>query len=267
MINSKVLSIFKELINHRKNAWIVFLLATNFILNNKSFKSRLFASIKRVQGETDKYEFAKFCLKTQKRFGINSVDYQDALILYLTKDKQCAEIFVEIGACDGVYKSNCNLLYRLGWKGLLVEANPLYAQALADSGKLFLIRAVTNLHLDQLELIYDPNKPSSGSTTNYDFYSDESLVKVLVPTIHVEDLCRLIKELYPYEVTYVSIDIEGREEEIIDRLLDYLNPVFVTIEHNNDPEKITKITEIYTSRNYHEIYKNLTRNEFILARV
>lgn len=42
-------------------------------------------------------------------------------------------VFFEMGAIDGVKLSNTYLLDRMGWRGLLIEANPLAAKMYALS--------------------------------------------------------------------------------------------------------------------------------------
>lgn len=127
MITKRNIKIIQELLNSTSKITTINLLISEFSKNN--FKQRLFRSLLRVTDETDKYKFASFVIFLQNKFQLNSVDYQDALILYLTKERETKKpyTFLELGACDGVYKSNCNLLKDFGWTGLSVEANPKYA--------------------------------------------------------------------------------------------------------------------------------------------
>lgn len=127
MITKRNIKIIQELLNSTIKITTINLLISEFSKNN--FKQRLFRSLLRVTDETNKYKFAKFIILLQNKFQLNPVYYQDALILYLAKEQETNKpfTFLELGACNGAYKSNCNLLKDFGWTGLSVEANPKYA--------------------------------------------------------------------------------------------------------------------------------------------
>lgn len=81
-----------------------------------------------------KYSFGRYALEYFK-FQY-SADFQDVLISYLHGTKGT---FIEVGASDGIRKSNCYFLENLGWNGLAVEANPIYFDNLATNRKCILV--------------------------------------------------------------------------------------------------------------------------------
>ena len=114
-------------------------------------------------------------------------------------------------------------------------------------------------------LVYDESNPSSGSVQTQHFGNVSKLKKVFVQTIRIESLIEIFLETYPLGATYISLDFEGDEELILSQLISKLNPKYISIEHNNSLEKMSEIIKIADLHNYYQIYKGITRNEFILT--
>jgi len=90
--------------------------------------------------------------------------------------------FVEFGAWDGIYLSNCRLLYEKGWSGVFIEADFAKYETLCGN------------------------------------YGDEAVcINAMVGMEPGDRLVELLQQsgVAPGEVTFVSIDVDGRDLEIL----------------------------------------------------
>ena len=142
--------------------------------------------------------------------------------------------FIEIGANDGFKYSNTLYLERgFSWDGLLIEANPKYEDSLAKRDAKSVIAAVTesdgvfefldaDLYGGVAESIHSDTMQKNGSSS----------------TIQVQgfELHKILKEnSVPMEIDFISIDVEGAEQQVLKQLLE-LNGYNINcgcIEHND----------------------------------
>jgi hypothetical protein len=212
-----------------------------------------------------KYEFAKFARKNLNKS--HSVDYQDLLVLYLFNKTNFAKTFLELGVCDGIYKSNCYYLEKNLWVGIAVEANPTYYYELSKNRSKTIEAAVSSQDISSIVLNYVESKPSGGSIVLGHFERDLAVKSVLVPVIYIDNLIKIYLKICPKGATYVSLDIEGGEELLLDKIITKLNPKIISIEHNNNLQKLYAIREIMNLYTYFEIYEGITRNESIFTKL
>lgn len=137
---------------------------------------------------------------------------QDVWILGVFGSKHSG-FFVEIGANNGFDLSNTLLLEKLGWDGILVEANPTITFG-ARKAK-FVRRAVTGKTGDIVLL--DVTKESMFSKLSEVPVSmpqhSEVVERFMIQTISLQDL---LKEFHaPQVIEYISIDIEGGELDLL----------------------------------------------------
>ena len=131
-------------------------------------------------------------MKSYSQFG------EDLILLdFFNKTKLNKGFFFEFGAWDGIYLSNCRLLYEKGWEGCFVEA---------DKRKFIDLKK------------------------NYD---NETKVKLINEFINVTNnsLDNIIQKYNIKEIDLLSIDIDGRDLSVW-KTLSNLKPKFVIIEFN-----------------------------------
>ncbi len=131
-------------------------------------------------------------MKSYSQFG------EDLILLdFFNKTKLNKGFFFEFGAWDGIYLSNCRLLYEKGWEGCFVEAD---------------------------------NRKFIDLKKNYD---NETKVKLINEFINVTNnsLDNIIQKYNIKEIDLLSIDIDGRDLSVW-KTLSNLKPKFVIIEFN-----------------------------------
>ena len=179
--------------------------------------------------------------------------YQDILAITLNKNSK-KNYFVEFGAGDGKKFSNTYILEKnFGWNGLLVEpAKSLYKKLLKNRTS-----KISNLLLDNLDnkkkYFYEADDPYLSSLKNN--YKSKS--KYFIKTISLNTLLK--KNKSPKNISYISIDTEGNEYEILKnfKFTKYEVKLF-TIEHNFNPNKRRKIFNLMKRNNYKRIFKHLS---------
>ncbi len=129
---------------------------------------------------------------------IHSQAGQDGMIAELLRRIQIGHgFFVEFGAADGIYLSNCRSLYERGWKGAFIEANPAsYAEL------------VKNYENDRQMILANEKVTTQG---------DHSLESILRRAGHRGS------------VDVVSIDIDGQDLEIFESF-EAIKPAIICLE-------------------------------------
>lgn len=126
--------------------------------------------------------------------------------------------FVDIGAHDGIYLSNTYILEsRYRWSGLCIEANPVTYRSLAKNRRV----PTLNLCLDRSEGAVDfALKGEVGGIIGPDVDNKPSAVADCeVVTLKTASLNRVLEDHQaPSLMDYLSIDVEGAEERILDGL-------------------------------------------------
>jgi FkbM family methyltransferase len=146
--------------------------------------------------------------------------------------------FLDVGANDGITFSNTNLLSKLGWKGILVEAN----------------RAVF------LKLLKNRREPAynfaiSDKVGLCGFVDDELIGRIKVGASHIAVTFSEILRNAPKRIQYLSLDIEGHELEALSGFpFDEYTIDLITVEHNSYHvgDKLKK-----------DIYNLLTKNGYM----
>jgi FkbM family methyltransferase len=188
---------------------------------------------------------------------------QDILVkTFFQLSNETEKFFVEFGATNGITLSNTHLLeIREKWNGILVEPGRNWHSELRKNRNcLFDTRCVWKKSNERIE--FEENSigelsgitaTNAGTTT----FADRSKTKkYFVETVSLNDL---LKEYdAPYRVTYLSIDTEGSEYEII-RNLDFnrYRPFIISIEHNFS-NLMNKIDEFLKAKNYIQVYSEIS---------
>lgn len=199
---------------------------------------------------------------------INSQLYQDMFAAFII-NKNFEKSFLEFGATDGINLSNTYLLEKkFNWNGALSEPSPQW------HSKLFNNRSNSKIITDcvwsksGIQLEFFVSEVGVLSTINNFKESDkksmpgntEARIKnghiVKVNTISLNDL--IDKYFDCVSPTYISIDTEGSEFEILEKL-DFKKhrPKVFTIEHNFT-ELQQKIDGLMEKNYYKRIFDKIT---------
>lgn len=146
--------------------------------------------------------------------------------------------FVDIGATNGIEKSNTYALELAGWKGLCVEPNPEFYIDLTINRKCSLSSmAVYKESGIELDLIMAGEFSSLLPYVNEDHHYRERAGKSIhkVQTITLDQLLAIND--VPNRIDYLSLDTEGAELEILESFSWSYDIQLITIEHNNSKNK------------------------------
>lgn len=125
-------------------------------------------------------------------------------------------IAVEVGAYDGLTHSNTRLLECHGWDCILIEALDYYAdQCIQNRPLAQVMYGAVGGAVERNERFIIGEQYSGLERTMPDaFYREHNRRKSNRTTVKVQSLTSYIKDLHP---TYLSVDTEGNEYEILDQ--------------------------------------------------
>jgi len=138
-------------------------------------------------------------------------------------------VFVEIGADDGIAKSNSLFFENMGWTGLCVEASPSRFGLLEKNRRCYCENVAVYDRTSRAEFldIRGWGKGLSGIIENYDQKHIERIYREICHPDNrgwriVDVQCMSINDLLEkyglFEVDFCSIDTEGGELEILESL-------------------------------------------------
>ena len=210
------------------------------------------------------WDFAAFCIDNQALSF--SKDLQDLWVLFESSGWNNLS-YLEIGAGDGEWKSNCKLLQDFGWKGISIEPNPLLANRFEKNrtNTILNVALVPNdssiiLEADpKVTLFYEPGRETQGSLMPSDF-NNKNFISISVEATSIAKLRS--RELIYKNFTYISIDMEGGESQILaDLFHEGIRPKLITVEHNNFPQVMNSLTDLMKINGYQEMFSGIGRNE------
>ena len=133
-------------------------------------------------------------------------------------------VFVDVGGYDGITGSN-TLFFELfrGWTGLLIEPVPQHLAAASARRRCRCIGTAVAGRDGSREFLQvaDGYTQMSGLADRYDpgmlqAVRDNPQHREQVVTIEAQSLARLLRDAGLQRVDYLSLDVEGAEEEILD---------------------------------------------------
>ncbi len=192
-----------------------------------------------------------------------SKDGQDLVAIWLTGGRP--GYFVDLGAQDGVRKSNTWLLERrFGWSGICVDANPVVHEALrANRSAAIDVRALhaTSRETRRFATILVPGMGGQSGLAEHRPGGGELPVEESdVETVSLGDL--LDQHGAPARIDYLSLDIEGAELDALSGLADLTRRFsFLTCEHNFRPER-ERLLALLEGAGYGLVLQPFSRNEF-----
>jgi FkbM family methyltransferase len=214
-----------------------------------------------------KYQFIEFAERNLSHS--RSADFQDLLVYFFTSFFPTRSTFLEIGACDGEYKSNCSLLEKSGWVGMAIEPNPIYREQFSrNRSSEFLNHALLPREPKGKGpvLSFDPQLPSSGKIS---FLREDLLEEAAtsISYITVKKLVRHWREKFQDDPVYVSIDVEGLDFEILKSFWkECFRPELISIEHNFRPSDLDNLVPLLHKFKYSIVFDNFTRNDILIIR-
>lgn len=181
-------------------------------------------------------------------------DGQDLVAAHLS---EASGLFLDIGAYDGVHKSNTWMLEKvLSWDGIVVEPNPLVQETLKQERRAaFEPRAVADRCGESARLLLDDQR-TRIATDNVSGWRHV----VEVETVCLS--CLLALHGAPQHIDYLSIDVEGSELDVLRGFPFRQRSLgLVTVEHNFDVKARGAVQDLLGSEGLVQILPELSRNE------
>ena len=139
---------------------------------------------------------------------------QDASVIKCFEGKHNG-FFVDLAANDPVTLSNTLTLERdYGWKGICIEANPIYWSRLAHRKCQLFGVVVGQNNVDQLDVALQ-NRGVYGGIVGSQFDNKQKTSETKRRTVSLEKV--LLHGSAPPIIDYLSLDVEGAEEFIMKR--------------------------------------------------
>ena len=182
--------------------------------------------------------------------------YQDLFVLYNVSHGS----FIEIGASDGVTDNNTYLLENLGWKGILFEPNKNFSKELSKNRSCMVDKRAVYVESEQtVDFSIDRTATFSGIIKFKEQYlTSQEVIKI--KTISLNDIFKLLNL---EEVTYLSIDTEGTEFEILNAFDFGEHKIcIITVEHNGDLKKALRIHKLLVRKGYTRKFKYISGPDF-----
>jgi FkbM family methyltransferase len=153
--------------------------------------------------------------------------------------------FVEIGAYDGIKHSNTLTLEReLGWKGMLVEANPDLFSFVQANRPLCDCRCVAVGPVTTRSMQFLANGMWGGLTQHLpDQWRREAECRHAKEVwVEVKSLADLLVNT-PERIDYLSLDIEGAELAVLRRYFEHPNRLIdrITVEYREENKTLAEL--------------------------
>lgn len=155
---------------------------------------------------------------------------QDAFVGKQFFPKRSKGFFVEVGADDGVDKSNTLFFEDLGWEGICVEPSPSRFKELVKNRNCICLNKAIHTGSEPVEFIdiEGYGKGLSGIVENYDARhferieretsDNEATVSVNKVIVDCIPLSSVLEENGVTHVDFISIDVEGSELEVLESI-------------------------------------------------
>jgi len=236
--------------------------------NQQFFESLLYVKNNLSANQNDKLYFSFFKYITNTIHLSSSQRFQDLFVDWMLKKKN--GIFIEFGACDGVYFSNTYYLEKYkGWSGILLEP----AKSWHNNIKINRPNCVIDFRCvsDETgnEVTFYENADPALSSLNNNFFFDNSYK---VKTISLNDVFseyeqKLLKKSNEIDsIDFISIDTEGTEYEILKKFnFKKYSPKIIIVEHNFDPIKSKLLKELMESHCYIKLFEDLSAYDYFFV--
>lgn len=227
-----------------------------------------FSCVLAAASEPDRTDLTKFlnalCLVLNRGLAPEGQLLQD--VFALSRNEADGGLYVDCGAGHPRRLSNTVLLqYGFKWQGLLIEPNPKFGallQGRVTDGALLSIRAAGAA--GDIEFVCHGELSGATDRLRSDWAARDR--RRAVRAQHLIRVQReplgeiLLREIGPpREVSYLNVDVEGGELDVISSL-DWKQWRFlaVTVEHNFVPGVEHELTRAMAERGYRRVLSNLT---------
>ncbi len=200
-----------------------------------------------------------------------SSDFQDIFVCwYLSKsNKSFSDLFFfDIGAYDGITKSNTYLLEIQGATGVLIEPNLHLSDQLKKNriSIIEIVGLVVDQNSDKYQLVFDHKYSQQAKLLLVNNQVNQNSINVNTSTI--KDIFEKYQDDFRKKFLYVSIDIEGNDLLILKSIFQVgILPDIVSIEHNHQKLVKRELKKLAINYGYKIFFNNFFRNEFVLVRV
>lgn len=163
--------------------------------------------------------------------------------------------FLDVGAYDGVYYSNTYLLEKkLGWDGLLIEADPIIYEKLVYNRNTTAECIAVSDRNEKVNFI--PNDVSGAIKNDGIGYK-----------LKADTLKNILKKhKVPREIDYLSLDIEGAEVKALEGMDFHKYQVgLITVEHNlylGNSKMKHQIFKLLAECNFKRVKENISHKGF-----
>jgi FkbM family methyltransferase len=188
---------------------------------------------------------------------------QDLFVAFFSEKFEGEHFFVEFGATDGIRFSNTYLLEKqLGWNGILSEPAEIWHEDLQRNRNCEIdFRCVYSSDNQILEF---SQVNSAELSTLIDFKHNDSHSKArdnsnnyLVKTVSLNSLLK--EHNAPGKITYLSVDTEGSEWEILREFpFDDWTIDIVTVEHNYTENRLL-LDELILPAGYVKVFPTVSK--------
>jgi FkbM family methyltransferase len=173
--------------------------------------------------------------------------------------------YVDIGTADPIRFSNTYRFYKKGWKGVLIEPNPMRIEklkAVRPKDTVMNVGASTKSGVMTF-YVFNPPNVSTFSAKGRDVNIENNYILEKEVAVKVEPLSEIFaktRDLHKGNIDFISVDTEGYDLVVL-QSNDWTKhrPKFVIVEcikgDKRDADK-TKFTEFMNSQNYFEVYDN-----------
>lgn len=203
--------------------------------------------------------FLKFCLEHVSRSHAQFL--QDLWVAYELKSRRNG-FFVEFGGADGIKFSNSYYLEtELGWRGIVAEPARIWHPAIRYNRSCYVDDRCVWIESGQTLTF---NQPAIAAHSTIDRYSASDALahtrvdgeRYAVQTVSLNDL--LSHWDAPRRIDYLSIDTEGSELDILQRLdFERYEVRLITVEHNHS-DKRQPLFDFLTSKGYRRKFETLS---------
>lgn len=187
---------------------------------------------------------------------------QDLFVLFISKNWP-QKTFMEIGVGDGIEISNTYLLEsQNGWEGVLIEPNREFVDSIRKSRSARHIEAaLTTRDIGEVEF-FTGKRGVFASLLQTESVSEEASYRV--KSIPVS---KVFSDYKRDDLSFLSLDIEGNEDEIIIELMKMdCKPFIIIVEHNYDLVKSYRIEQSLKENSYKLLLRSISEVDYWFVR-